>query len=294
MREIFKKQFRLPKEGFSSPVDLVDVNIGFQVSKDKSQNGFRSVFKIYIKNKDFENKETLKPLIITASYGKEYKDGIITGSSDFKKKINWPIDLISSDDFFYNIKTNKFFDKNDKEINALNILKKIDKLHIKPSKPVRGIPLRAKLRYSNIISIIFSPIFNFFFSIVSGIHYSISGKKVTLLSNLSENRTMESTQISQGESINFYGFTLDLWIVFTYSILHLFALYIVYLFDYKPLWMIIIFNNNFLTLMYVIVSISIAKTFLPKIFSEPSQVLLNLLVKIQSWYFKCKFRKIKI
>src|SRR3954464_11863768 len=108
-KEIFKNEFGLPREGFSEPIDLNDTEIGFSVYKDRSVEGFKSLFRVFIKNSVLQTSDTLKPLVVTASYGKMTKEGIVIASNEVKPKINWPIEMVTTEDeFSYDIGTRQF------------------------------------------------------------------------------------------------------------------------------------------------------------------------------------------
>ena len=123
MKEKFKSLFSLPWGRFLGPIDLIDVAVGFSVYRTSDAAEFKSLFRVYIKNEEFNNQNSLKSVIATASYGKEAPDGdgIVLSPNEYKRKSNWPIDLISEGDFFYNIENNKLYHK-DKEIDGRRLL----------------------------------------------------------------------------------------------------------------------------------------------------------------------------
>ena len=135
-QEIFKNKFNLPQEGFLKPIDLVDTEVGFSVYKEREKKGFKSLFRVYIKNEILNNNDGIKPVIITAVYGKEEDNGITISSSAWKREINWPVELSSESDFFYNIQEHYFLYKN-KKFDGIDILKKVDGRHTKTTKPLR-------------------------------------------------------------------------------------------------------------------------------------------------------------
>lgn len=293
IRENLKAKFNLPQKGFLAPVDLIDTNIGFSFYKDREKIGYKSLFRIYITNKDYEKIGTLKPLIISVTYGKEIEEGggITIASSEFKRKLNWPIDLISTDDYFYNIETDTLY-KKDKVVDGLTILKQIDESHTKPTKLILGFKLRIKLFFhhkflASIIKIIFN-LFSFF-------QYLISGKKVEIYGDLKEFQTTinPSSKVYSVPSKNFspidiFGYKLDPWIAVLYCILHLIAYFIFYTFKFKPVLLVTIFKNNFLTLIYGIFSLSLIKLILSFL------NFINFLKILQEFYFKSLSKKIKI
>jgi len=129
LNEIFKNKFELPKDNFSNSTDLNEIKIGFSVYRDQKnlkREGFKSLFHVYIKNEEFEKTGDLKPIIITAVYGKLSEQGLITYSDDFSIDGKWPVELISKNEFFYNIRTQDLLYKNE-PISGFEILKKLTK-----------------------------------------------------------------------------------------------------------------------------------------------------------------------
>jgi hypothetical protein len=89
LKEKFKAHFDLPQDGFLVPIDLNDVEIGFSVYKERSQKGFKSLLRVYVKPETMKTNSPLKALVVTASYGKETENGITVSSSEFKKGRTW-------------------------------------------------------------------------------------------------------------------------------------------------------------------------------------------------------------
>ncbi len=54
MKNEFKLKFNLPQNGFLEPVDLQDTQVGFSVYKERETKGFKSLFRVYIRNEDIE------------------------------------------------------------------------------------------------------------------------------------------------------------------------------------------------------------------------------------------------
>jgi hypothetical protein len=133
---------------------------------------------------------------------------------------------------------------------------------------------------------------------VSGLQYLVTGEKIRISQNLIKDSTEflnlreKPLDISKGELIDLWGYKVKPWIAGIYAMLHLVVYVIFYKYDYKPLWLVTLFNNSFLTFMYGIVSLGIANTFLPMLF-KPLQ-LKWILKFIQSWYMNAAFRKVRI
>lgn len=268
MLQKFKNKFNLPFSDFLAPVDFIDGNFGFSTLK-KYSNGYVSLFKVFISKEELEKSNLLKPIYISASYGKETIDGITLSSSNEKiKGIFDPIDLRSNDDFFYNINTGEFFYKN-KRIEAKNILKKINELHRKPTKPIRGFWLRIKLLFWRIILIFL--IEKFSNTLVSFLYLS-SGTKIskniwtrrTSRDQVEEKMNAAQRKVTEGRTIDFYGYKANPWAVIFYCNLHI-VLYIIFsLYSFHPTFLTAIFKNTFLTITYVIASLSFIEFILPQ------------------------------
>lgn len=295
MKDKFKQLFNLPSNGFSTPIDLQDTEAGFSVYKEREQKGFKSLFRIYIKKSDFDKLDKLKSVTISGSYGKETSEGIILASNEFKRKVNWPIEFISEGEFFYNTENDKFYNKKGKEMSGMDLLLEADRLHTKPTKIINGAWLRIKLFWFNYL---WAYIIKIIFGFLSGIQYLISGEKIRIFHNLTDpnkysipqtNRHLDSRK---SELIDLWGYKVKPWIAVIYSIAHLTVYAILYEYDYKPMWLITIFKNNFLILMYGIITLGLANTILPSLL-KPFD-LRNVLKFIQSFYLKFAFRKIKI
>jgi hypothetical protein len=295
LQEIFKTKFDLPKNGFMEPVNLIDAEVGFSVYKIRKQEGFKSLFRVYIKNENLKSNGNIKPITISASYGKEDKDGIVISSTGFKRKLNWPVELKSEDDFFWDIKTYDFLDKKGETVSGIYILNEIDKLHTKSTKTISGFRIRTKIWYFQMLTpFLIKIIFDF----ISSLQYLISGKKIHIFSGIREpeNQTgfsHDPMSIKRGQKIKIFEYEVEAWIAVLYCIAHLLFYSVFYLLNYWPSYLIIIFKNNFLTLTYGIVSLGIANAILPKLLGQ-NNLLISLLEIIQKLYFKSASKKIKI
>lgn len=291
MNKKFKAHFQLPKDGFLEPTDLKDVSIGFSVYKTGHVKKFKSLFRIFIKNEDLNNSNSLKSITVTASYGKELPEGgILLSSNEFKRRSNWPIDFISEGEFFYDIENDKLYYKQ-QEIVGTKLLETAYSWHTKTTKLIGGFWLRFKLFWFHCIQARFWKII---FQTVAAIQYLASGKKIKIFHNFSNPNTSQyqTLEIKQGDLIDLWGYKVKPWIAGTYGFLHLFVYIIFYYYNYKPMWLVIIFKIDFLTFMYGIVSLGLANTFLPMLFSVIN--LEGVLRLIQNIYWSSAIKKVKI
>ena len=265
MNEGFKVQFNLPRDGFEQPIDLTDTKIGFSVYKKGVKEGFKSLFRVYIKDKDLEKTENRKQIVVNAVYGREDGHGITISSTDMKRGLSWPIELISYDEYFYDINTKNFFYRN-KQISAFSILKRANDLHYKPTKPIVGLFLRIKLYFWREF-VTYIPL------IFIWLLYLVSGDRIekNIWTRVVEERTTK-TQITKdfkekdSKKLNIFGYQASQWAVMLYCIAHLAAYLIAKV--CKIEWSIVIgiFANSFLIVMYVIPTLGFIDFLVPRIF----------------------------
>lgn len=266
LNQKFKGQFELPTDSFLNPVDFIDA-FGFSTLK-KHKNNYVSVFSVILSKEHLASDNPLKPIQINVSYGKETDRGILTASSSEKIKGMFdPIDLVSSDDFFYNIETGDFFHK-DSKVKAKYILEYIDKLHIKSTKPFRGLWLRVKLIFWRVVVL-------WLIKILSGLFVRIlnliTGAKVSkniwnrVVSQDRIEKEINSPEIIEGKTIDFFGYKASARAIIFYCYLHL-SLYIFFsIYNFRPNVLMVLFKNNFLTIIYIISSLSLVEIVLPNI-----------------------------
>jgi len=129
--------FDFEKDTFYGPVELQGVENGFNVQKKIGAPGFVSYFRIYI-NPDIDVRATKKAISIQVTNGKQNNDNSLTiSSSDWKRPFFGPIDIISEDEFYFDTEKEIFY-KKDKEISPQQLLKEIEKSHIKTTKFISG------------------------------------------------------------------------------------------------------------------------------------------------------------
>lgn len=287
MREKFKANFELPSDGFSSPIDIQDIEVGFSVLKIREQEGFKSLFRVFIPNEDLTRNTSLKRVTVTASYGKESEGGIVIASSEFKRGLNWPIELISEGEFYYNPESDSLIYK-DEPIKGLDLLKKVDGWHTKPTRFITGFILRTKLGFWREWISVFPIIFIWML-------YLVSGDKVTrnLWERVAERRrsTDQSSQKpekKESTKLNLFGYMASQWALTVYSLLHLMIFLLVRRWDiHIPEIISEIFSNNFLTVLYVIITLGFIDDLLPKVLKYLIHESTNLVIWASS-------KKIKI
>lgn len=298
--EKFKAKFGLPQHGFSTPIDLEDIGLGFSTLKDRQEPEFKSLFHVYITQQNCVKPEALKPVTVTVAYGKATTDGIITGSTEFKRKLNWPIGINFDNEFFYNTQSEKFYYQG-KEIDGIDILKKADQVHMTTTRFFAGLGLRTQMAFFNVF---LAFIIKLFFYLVATIYQLISGIKASiydfnlnkLLSRRAELDMSYKPETASSKPISIYGYDVKKEIAFSYSVLHLLVYAYLYKRNIKPAWVLEIFQDGFLTLMYALTSLGIINIILSGLFKLVSsvKVFLFILTSLQDLYIKSLARKPKL
>ncbi|MFA7315659.1 MAG: hypothetical protein WC059_02550 [Candidatus Paceibacterota bacterium] len=287
------KKFELPSGEFSDPIPW-EKDIGFSIFKDRNDK-YASLYKIGFGL----GNDNLKKLWVTATYGKKTDDSISIGTS---KNLTDPVDLDVYGQFFFNIESGKFFHYN-KEIEPNNILNKLKKAHLKPTRIIVGLPLRIKLflwrRFLPTIIKIIDRILSLLLEIFTG--EVVKDKNIVrrFIDQWHEESDKKPTKIDLDENIfgrniktpkewSFLGFKSTRWSVVFYSILHIFLYFFNSLFwKIDDPIIIKIFESNFLTLCYVAISFSIIEFLIPYI--------LKLSVrKIPKIYQNVAFKRLKV
>lgn len=282
----------LQSSGFSEPIEFSNV-VGFSTSKERLQSGhpFVSIYKFYFKNEDLENGKEKKPIIVSVSYAEKLKDGTLQISpTSIKRRINWPIDLLSTDEFFYDSTTGELYFKN-KKIGPRDLIQKIESLHIKPTKLLRGFVLIMKLFFWKILVTNF---FKFLYYLLIEILYLISGTKTSEgiwsikinQNQIKENENIEKESFAK-EEIDIFGYKASAWAVTVYAILHI-SIYSYYFHcDLENDFVKSIFSNTFLTITYVIPSLVFFERLIP-------EIIRLLIMSSGKFFHKTLFKQIKI
>lgn len=296
----FIKKFRLSKLGFYALTSFTDYNIGFSVQKKLvgGDDNYVSLIQFFIPNKIFNDGQIRrKPLSIRATFGKKVEGGIKMRSFE-EIKFTDPVDAEYPNEYFYDIKTGKFYKKN-KKIITDKLVNEIYGKHIKSTKPVMGILLRLKLRFwwSFMKSFwgLISKFFYFALFVISGDRYTYDYifKEETLNGNVitskyrGVNKDNVKESLKEGEKFDFFGYKASRRSIIFYSILHFFLFGAFLYIDYKPAALIAIFENNFLTAIYVILSFWAIEVLIPDFF--------KLSIKSSSMLSeKCMYKKINL
>jgi len=170
-----RAKFDFEKYGFYGVTPYINAQIGFGCKKKLNPQDTKNVSGIgfYISNKILEDSSsTRKAFYITATYGEDLPEGIRMRS---ERNFLEPLDLEFRDEFFYDTTDEKIYKKN-KEVAPNDVLLEAYAKHIKTTRPIRGLILRARLRFWRIwfpfIPKLISHISHYLLLLVSGDKYT--------------------------------------------------------------------------------------------------------------------------
>lgn len=282
-----RAKFNFDKHGFYGVMPYIDAQVGFGCKKKLNPQDVNNVSGIgfYISNKILaDTGSTRKAFYITATYGEELADGIRMRT---QQNFHEPLDLEFRDEFFYDTATEKIY-KGDKEIEATEVLLEVYGKHIKTTRPIRGIFLRTKLRFWRVyfpwIPKSVSHLSHYLLLLISGDKYTykflfqeenLNGQIIS--SRMAERvvrKEIKKESEKESKQIDFFGNKVPQWPIVFYSSLHMLLWFTIKYFGVDTSKLEDFFNNNFLLVLYVIVSFWIIETVLP--------FLLKKLVKYSS------------
>lgn len=297
IEKLFSK-FDFDKYGFKNPVFYNDGSMGFSIRKDSANNnGNATQLSVYVYENDTNSKNSnRKPLIINTTYGIVTSDGGIRIRSN--PKLNDPIDFESSGTFCYDIVNGDFYKENE-NISANKIIDEIYKKHIKSTKPFFGLWLRLKIFFWKLLlSALFkfiSDTFCFLLYVVSGDRYSYAPffEEETLNGEIIKSRLdipriiKAKEEVKKSKKILLLGYDAPYWPIIFYAILHG-LLYLVFMhYNYKPILITTLLKNNFLTIIYVILSL----WFLEKVIPRGLKSLVKIFSKLS---FRSQYKSISV
>lgn len=298
-----RAKFDFEKHGFYSVTPYIDTRLGFGSKKKLNLQDTKNVSGIgfYISNKILDDQNsTRKAFYITATYGEELPEGIRMRT---EQNFHEPLDLEFRDEFFYDTITEKIY-KGSKEITGDEVLLEVYKKHIKTTRPILGLYLRAKLRFWRVwfpwpLKFL-SNVSHYLLFFISGDRYTyeflfqeenLNGQIISSRMEGRVDRNKDSAKVKEEEKeskqIDFFGNKVPQWPIVFYSILHLSFWFLIKYFGFKTDQIENFFGNNFLLVLYVIVSFWLVETVLP--------FLLKKLVKyFSTWSFQVASKTIKV
>lgn len=287
-----RAKFDFEKNGFYAVTPYIDAQIGFGCKKKLNKEDTKNVSGIgfYISNKILaDTSSTRKAFYITATYGEELAEGIRLRT---KQNFCEPLDLEFRDEFFYDTTTEKIY-KKDKEVDANSVLLEVYGKHIKTTRPIVGLILRTRLRFWRIwlpwIPKSLSFLSHYFLYLISGDRYTyeflfqeetLNGEIISSRMDGRVGRGKNSAKVKEedkeSKQIDFFGNKVPQWAIVFYSILHLAVWFSLKYFNIDVSKIKEFFGNNFLLVLYVIVSFWIVGAVIPFLLKKMIKYLSTL------------------
>ena len=242
--------------GFTSELKLSD-DLQHKLDPDNRYN-LLTIFQGTIdKNKlEFEKSNIVPAHFKIALCDKQNSDLIMIDSSLFNSSIKL-LNFAERNKYYVKKTTGQLYKKKGRdyiEINPREIFEDLHKIHLNSK-------FRGKNRFTNIKWFILKIIFLFFkilTAIFKYLYLFITGKKLTLAESFLTTTQFRQQVIKEEtvikKEIGFFNIKANIIPIVSYSFLHLVGYIIFYTFRYKPQIFTTILMNNFLTVIYVIVT----------------------------------------
>jgi len=296
--ESFAQAFDLERHGYSPPTFFEKGQFGFSTLKEPDfplkgvvvpdDGRLVTLIHVAIEEEDLASDKPKKPIYCRMQFVRERQGRFMVDEAMLKQIKNRPIDLISTDEYFYDTAAQIFF-RGNTQIEARQFLDELYRIHKKAAMNLRGLRLRTSVRLQN-LSV----------SALEGtakawayVHKLIYDEKVEynpILIAFPEKTgtTSQTGEIKkEGKKLPFFGYDANVNLIVAYCVIHLAVYLYLFYFNLFPLILRQIFTNNFLTVLYVIVTLAILETILKKL----SQ---RIVVAFGSWAFNLSVRNFKL
>lgn len=291
IRKAFIAKFSrgLKSHGFNTLVPFNEPEVGISFKKKLRDNEYVSLIKFAVLE---DGEPRRRKLFASATYGKDRGSSIEIRSLEDTKRDD-PVDLEFMDEFYYDPKANQIFHGR-KKITPVQLVKEVYEKHIKSTRTLAGFLLRIRFwfwRYllRDLIELLGKVTKTLLF-IISGVRYSydafFEGSEWADTYATSQGNGKENSQGGE-DKLNFLGYTAKKWPILFYCFLHLGVYIICDIINFKPHIIVALLQNNFLTLVYVIVSISLIESMIPDGLKKLIRALSRLSLKLT-------FKKIKV
>ena len=206
---------------------------------------------------------------------------------DFLGNKNWKPVSFTAHGYSLDL-SNKQFYKGNQKIDLINIYSEVYDKHVKPSLVIKGLPFRTKVGLNKFLVFVLKSI-----SITIGkilewaYYYEPHRKNFKTIFPSGEDNSSISEPVLENERFDFYGYKVSPRTISIYSFFHLAMYMIFYLFNYYPQIIKNIVKYQFLTLIYMISTVTVFSKFVPKI-------LVATLKNLDNMIFEYEFRSFKV
>jgi len=288
IKEKFINKFRR-LQGFQSLTPFIDSSTGFSVVKKfKNSKTKLSLIKVSLQDNDGTAR---RRIYVRAAFGRLDKDRSALLPTKSPNRLA-PIDIESVGEYFYDPLKDLLYE-GDEVTTAQKIMDKFYSEHIKSTKVFVGAPLRLRL-------VLQVKMPAQFFRLVEKVSHFLllifSGERFSWNPFFQNESTNSSAQGGAGngspddkppKTLSIFGYEASRWAVVVYALINL-AVYTLFVeFNFKPRILSRLIENNFLTVMYVVLSLGLIDFVLPR--------CLKYLIKLASnRAAEYPFKKIKI
>jgi hypothetical protein len=273
----FISLFNLETDGYENPVPLTDEYIGFSVQKRYDEillkrlgvnkdDPYVCLIYVSIKKTNYEAKDR-PPIELSASFCYQKENRFWRGTAHLPKKTMFmPLDIASTDEFFFSKISKKFYYK-DKEIAPNTVLNEMFQLHIKFTKPLKGLWLRIKYLWLKVVTPNIYILIKTFFRAV---HFIVTLKSYdydVFQEYLTDSKKPSKETPDNEQRLDILGYKIKATPLITYSFFSLILFTINYFWPFviTPIhnYLSRILANNFLTTLYAVVTLYLWDVFLP-------------------------------
>ena len=292
----FVEAFELESHGYSAPIFFEGGEFGFSTLKEPEfvvkgmalpdDEPLLTLIHVGIDADVLASSRVRKPLYCRLQFVQKRNGRCFVDETMLKKIRNRPVDLVSTDEYFYDFSSQSFY-RGNSPISAHQIFNELYKLHINTAWSWRGLKLHIKLLAWKISA----SSLEYAAMALAGIHKTIYGEKVEYNPVLQAFRekvgTKTQTDVPRDDTkkLPLFGYDANAQLIVAYCVIHLLAYVLMFFFDWFPLFLKHIFNNNFLTVVYVITSLALMETVLKR-------VLHKAIIILGSWSFSLSIRNI--
>jgi hypothetical protein len=274
-----QNKFGLPFGNFIQPTEFQD-GTGFSVVQ-KHGDKYESLYKVSFGDKDKDKNR--RSLWVSVSYGRRTDDGIVLGSG--VNGIYDPIDLTFYNEYSFDFDNQKFYDR-DNEIEAKKILIDVERVHMLPTRTVRGFPLRSRLWFWRKLIPGLVKVVDWILISALWLISGESDSRDTLGRYMSQRYTerrdvsIKKVEFEEVKTMEFFGYKAKRWSVVFYCLIHLIAYAILFVIEYRFSFMSQVIRNTFLALCYVVVTFAVTESLFPRLLKMMIKRTPELLAKI--------------
>ncbi len=287
----FLDLFDIAGSEFSDFIPYLDDQVGFSVRHSRKGRKEASLIRVTLVD---NKRDGLYPVFVDATFGVMHAGGIKIRTGE-ETSAHDPIDINVTDDYVYDPEQNEIF-KNDKAVTGLDVLTYAYNLHLKTTRPFLGFCLRIKLwfwrRFLRTVSKATVAVLTACLFVVSGTKYDydpfFDQEKIVMSDQSGASyEGQNSPEKSEGQKLRIFEYQASRWSIIFYCSAVLFTYFTFSILNYKPRVLIDIIKNNYLVVLFAIVSLWMVDSFIPNL-------LKGLIRRLARYTLELGFKKITV